>query len=56
LAPIGHPGSQHFLISHRSATGKDETQSSAPIPNSRLLPAGTCPHTTHVRELTSQTT
>ena len=36
----------------------DETQSSAPPPNSRLLSAEeqACPHTTYVCELASQTT
>jgi hypothetical protein len=38
--PSVTPDVSTSLISHRSATGKDETQSSAPIPNSRLLPAG----------------
>jgi hypothetical protein len=40
------------------APGLDETQSSAPMPNSRLLSAeGTCVQTPHyVRELASQTT
>ena len=40
------------------APASTETQSSAPIPNSRLLSAEghVCPHTTYVRELASQTT
>jgi len=40
------------------ALATDETHSSAPPPNSRLLSAEeqACPHTTYVRELASQTT
>jgi hypothetical protein len=45
------------LEANRRVTAADETQSSAPPPNSRLLSADgyVCPHTTYVRELASQT-
>ena len=58
--PAGLPlpeGATLVAILYR-AFALDETQSSAPMPNSRLLSAEghVCPHTAYVRELASQTT